>query len=155
MPDKKTIDQAHFVFTTGKLIQDRVFQIQSKHLAGMGNNGRFGDLSMAQINVLMLIRRLEEVSLTQLADRLGVSPPSASAMVDRLVDKALLTREPSEEDRRRVVIRISPEALKEIQEIETVVFQSFVELVDRIGPKCATQWCEVLDTVRTVIMEDQ
>ena len=102
MPDKQTIDQAHFVFTTGKLIHDRVFQIQSKHLASMGDNGRFGDLSMAQINVLMLIRRMEEVSLTQLAERLGVSPPSASAMVDRLVDKALLTREPSKEDRRRV-----------------------------------------------------
>jgi len=154
MPDKETIDQAHFVFTTGKLIHDRVFQIQSKHLAGMGSNGRVGDLSMAQVHVLMRIRRMGEVSLTELADHLGVSPPSASAMVDRLVDKTMLTRKPSEEDRRRVVIRISPEALKEIQKIEQVVIQSFVDLVERIGPEYAQQWCSVLDKVRNVITED-
>ncbi|MFH1980662.1 MAG: MarR family transcriptional regulator [Pseudomonadota bacterium] len=153
MTDSITIDQARFVFTTGKMIHDRVFQIQVRQLAGMKKKERFGDLSMAQVNALMIIRTRGPLSLTQLAGQLGVSPPSASAMVERLVEKALVSREQSPEDRRRVVIGISPAALKEIMTIEDVVFQSFVDLVARIGPEAAAQWCAVLEKVRTVLSD--
>ena len=154
MPNDKAIDQAHFVFNTGRMIHDRVFQIQARHIAGMENKQRFGDLSMAQVNALMMIRARGPLSLTELAGQLGVSPPSASAMVDRLVDKGLVSRKQSPEDRRRVVIGISPAALKEIMAIEAVVFRSFVDLVERIGPDAADQWCAVLEKIRQVLNAD-
>lgn len=153
MADNTSIAQARFVFTTGKMIHDRVFQIQARQLACVEEKKRFGDLSMAQVNTLLIIRGRGPMSLTELAAQLGVSAPSASAMVERLVEKGLVSRDQSPEDRRRVVIRISPKALKEIVTIEAVIFQFFVDLLGRIGPEAATQWCAVLEKVRTVLAD--
>jgi len=151
--DSQTLAQAHYVFSTGRLIHDRVFQIQARQIAGIDKKKQFGDLSMAQVNALMIIRKQGPMSLTELAVALCVSPPSASAMVERLVDKGLVTREQSPEDRRRIVIRVSPTALEEIMSIEEVVFQAFVDLVERIGPKVAEQWCGVLEKISEVLTE--
>ena len=97
----RALAQAKYVFSTGRLIHDRVFQIQARQIACMGKKKKFGDLSMAQVNTLMTIRKRGPMSLSELASDLCVSPPSASAMVDRLVEKGLVTREQSPEDRRR------------------------------------------------------
>ncbi len=151
--DPQILAQAQYVFSTGRLIHDRVFQIQARQIACMGKKKQFGDLSMAQVNTLMIIRKRGPMSLTELAGALCVSPPSASAMVERLVDKGLVEREQSPEDRRRVVIRVSPGALKEIVVIEEVVFQAFVDLVERIGPEATEQWCGVLEKISRVLTE--
>jgi DNA-binding MarR family transcriptional regulator len=71
-------------------------------------------------------------------------------MVDRLVEKGLLSREPSREDRRKVLVSVSPEALQKIDTIEESILQSFVDLVEKIGPKTARMWCQVLKRVREV-----
>ena len=149
----RALAQAKYVFSTGRLIHDRVFQIQARQIACMGKKKKFGDLSMAQVNTLMTIRKRGPMSLSELATDLCVSPPSASAMVDRLVEKGLVTREQSPEDRRRVVIRVSPEAMKEIVTIEEVIFQAFVDIVERVGPEVAEQWCAVLDKVSKALAE--
>ena len=49
-------------------------------------NDRFGELSAPQMNMLLMIRVRETVSVTELAALLNVSPPSVSTMVDRLVE---------------------------------------------------------------------
>jgi DNA-binding MarR family transcriptional regulator len=69
-------------------------------------------------------------------------------MVDRLVEKGLLSREPSRKDRRKVLVSVSPEALKKIDTIEETILHSFVDLVEKIGPKTAQMWCQVLKKVR-------
>ncbi len=38
MTKKEALEQARFIFTTGKLIQDRIFRIQASHLEAEGKN---------------------------------------------------------------------------------------------------------------------
>jgi DNA-binding MarR family transcriptional regulator len=44
-----------------------------------------------------------------LAEHLGVTPPTSSASVERLVKLGLVTRAPDPEERRRAVLKISRE----------------------------------------------
>lgn len=147
-------EQARYIFTTGKLIRDRVLQIQNAHLAARGEDCAFADLSLKQIQVVLMVGKQESVSIKELAALLSVSPPSASTMVDRLVERGILVREPSPEDRRRVVIRVSPKAREEMDKMEEVLLQTFVDVVNRIGPETAGKWCEVLAVVKSVLEED-
>ncbi len=133
------------------MIRDRIFKTQTSHLAACGKSEALGDLSVPQFHAIMMVRTLGQASMTDLSDRLGVSPPSASAMVDRLVEKGILTREHSDEDRRKVVVSISPEAMKAIEGVEETILRSFVELVEKIGPETARKWCEVLERVNSVL----
>jgi DNA-binding MarR family transcriptional regulator len=144
--------QARYIFTTGKVIHDRILKIQSNQLAS-DNCGDFGELSVSQLHVIRLIRKHGALAMSELAGLLGVSPPSASTMVDRLVEKGVLSREHSTEDRRKVVVRISPESAKNIESVEGTILQLFEDLVEKLGPETTRQWCRVLKHINAVLSD--
>jgi DNA-binding MarR family transcriptional regulator len=62
------------------------------------------ELSIPQFRALNFVNRCPEASLSQLADHLGVTLPSASKLVDGLVNGELITRCDSATDRRRLML---------------------------------------------------
>lgn len=154
MRESETLTQAKYIFSTGKMIRDRIFRVQTTHLAACGKSNALGDLSVPQFHAIMMVRTLGQVTMTELSDSLGVSPPSASAMVDRLVERGILTREHSDKDRRKVMVRVSSEAMEDIKGVEETILRLFVELVEKIGPETARKWCEVLERVKLVLQND-
>ena len=153
MQNEAAIKQARYIFTNGKLIHDRIMQIQNRYLASCDDD-RISDLSISQLHVVRIVWENAELSMRELADLMAVSPPSASAMVDRLVEKNVLCREHSTRDRRKVVVQVSPQALEKAQAMETSIINLFVELVQKIGPETAQKWCEVLEDVKAVLAEN-
>lgn len=59
-------------------------------------------LTTAQLRVLFLMREQPGVTAGELAHRLGVTPPTISGIVDRLVKLGFVRREDDESDRRLV-----------------------------------------------------
>jgi DNA-binding MarR family transcriptional regulator len=145
---------ARNIFTTGKLIRNRVFKVQSRHLAAMGKKEAMVDLTAAQLQTMIMVHMRGKVSMNELSDTLGVSPPSTSVMVDKLVEKGILTRSHSDKDRRKVFVEISPQAVNVMVGVENAILQSFVELVEKIGPETAQKWGEVLEEVRPILEEE-
>ncbi len=153
MTDQATLDSARYIFTTGRMVYERVQRIAASACMSIAE-AKFKDLSAPQMNMIMMIRVRGAVSVTELAALLGVSPPSVSTMVDRLVERGLLTRRPSARDRRKVVIQVTPEAIEEIARVEAMILASFVELVEAVGAKTTRKWCEVLQHIKTVLDRD-
>ena len=149
MPEQKIIEQARYIFTAGKQLRRHIFSSVARAEA----EAHYGcpDLSMAQFNLLMAVQAAGEITGSELAGRLGVSPPSVSVMVERLVERGLLVRERSAEDRRKVVLRMSDEASIHFARIEEQVLASFVELVREVGAETAEKWVEVLQQVEQVL----
>jgi DNA-binding MarR family transcriptional regulator len=150
MVNNKTAEQARFIAKAGRKLKDHIFSIQS----GL-HNGRAscqgGELSMAQVQVLMTLQSCGKCTISNLAERLKVSPPSCSCMVDRLEDKGFLLRERSTEDRRKVVVRLSEQAASQAEQMEATVLGAFLDLVEKVGPETAQKWCEVLERVEQVL----
>ena len=144
--------QAALIMATGRLIRNRTLQLQSN---GSRRTGRpplpLGELSMAQTLALMAVKDHEPLPVTRLAELLAVSAPSASAMVERLVERGVFTRESDPKDRRRVMVCLSPEAKTAYDRIHNVILEDFVSLVQRIGPDMARKWCEVMLAVRATM----
>jgi len=65
------------------------------------------DLSVPQFRTLTFINRNPEVSLSHLADHLGLTLPSTSKLVDGLVNQKIITRHESKEDRRRLTLALT------------------------------------------------
>lgn len=153
MKNASTIQKAQYICNTGKIIHDRIVKIQSVYFAS-SQSGALNDLSITQLNAIKILWDSGEMTMSGLADLLGVSPPSASVLVDRLVEKGICCREHSTTDRRKVVVRISPEAEKIAEEITSNILQFFVDLVEKIGIETAQKWCDVLTHVKSVLSED-
>ncbi|HEU5382896.1 MAG TPA: MarR family winged helix-turn-helix transcriptional regulator [Ktedonobacteraceae bacterium] len=65
------------------------------------------DLSVAQVKTLLAIRDLKTSNIEQIASMLGVSQPTASHLVERVVQHELVLRTQDRQDRRRVVVRLT------------------------------------------------
>lgn len=146
--------QAALIMATGKLMRDRTLRLQSTSARGHARRNAFGELSMAQTLAMMAVKDFGPLSLTALASILAVSAPSASTMVERLVERGIVVREPDPEDRRRVMVRLSPDADAAYDRIHHFILEDFVRLVRRIGPETARKWCEVMVDVRQALSAD-
>lgn len=145
---------ARYIFTNGKVIQDKIIRWHTMQVVQGRSKSIYKEVTMAQLHTIMSIYNRGEVSMTELSDLTNVSPPSASVMVDRLVEKGILVRGHSHRDRRKVMVKISPKAIKGIQKIEEGILQSFAGLVENIGPETARKWCEVIEKVKTVLEKE-
>jgi DNA-binding MarR family transcriptional regulator len=147
MPTRLDMDQVRFIINAGKMIHDRIYKIE---LSDLGT-ADLSELSLAQLRVLRVVWEKGEVFMTELSELLKVSPPSVTAMVDRLVDKGFVQRTHSRQDRRKVVVRLSPQTVKPMDRVEENLVRTFTQLVLKLGPDTTQKWCEVLEKVMAVL----
>ena len=66
------------------------------------------ELTFAQARALFMLAARRELTVSQLAKLLDVGKPTASIMVQQLVERGLVTRTEHSTDRRHTIIRLSP-----------------------------------------------
>lgn len=76
------------------------------------------DLTLRQIQLLLVVRATPRATGQALAAALQVSTPTISGLVDRLAGRGLLSREPDTQDRRRVLLTPSPEGSRVLEDLE-------------------------------------
>src|SRR4030081_1463545 len=79
-----------------------------KALVGSTEDWRQLDLTMAQLKCLVVLYRSGETSVRGLADALGTGLPAASLLADRVVQAGLVVRRGDPDDRRRVLLALTP-----------------------------------------------
>jgi DNA-binding MarR family transcriptional regulator len=82
----------------------RFFFAQREHLPGGSC-----ELSPVQCHVLHLIDPQRPLAMSRLAEVLSCDASNVTGLVDRLEARGLVTRQPSAEDRRVRVLRLTPE----------------------------------------------
>lgn len=90
------------------------------------------DLTLRQLQLLLAIRERPGVTGQELADSFGVSTPTISGLVERLVGKELLTRHPDPADRRRVLLSLTQPARDILAEMESVGARVRDEVLGRL-----------------------
>lgn len=73
------------------------------------------ELSIPQFRALIFLDRFKGASLSGVAGHIGITLPSASKIVDGLVQRGLLTRRTSADDRRHIELRTTPEGQRLVQ----------------------------------------
>jgi long-chain acyl-CoA synthetase len=89
-------------------------------------------LSLQQYRALALLAE-GPAAATRLAERLTVSPPSVTAVVDGLVARELVTRAPDPDDRRRQHLALTPAGLALLLEADAAVTARLSEVAAHFG----------------------
>ncbi|MGH3134920.1 MAG: MarR family winged helix-turn-helix transcriptional regulator [Gaiellaceae bacterium] len=87
-------------------------------------------ITARQATLLWLVRRSPGLSLAELAAEEGISPPALSGHVDRLERAGLIERVRSNEDRRRVGLRLTDEGVRLLRRVRA---RRTTWLTDRLG----------------------
>ena len=74
-------------------------------------------LTLPQLRTIFIIAHNETSSVMQIAKHLGIGEPTASHLIDKLVQAGLVDRSDDPMDRRRAIVRVSPEGEKLIEKL--------------------------------------
>ncbi len=89
---------------------DAILQVEEKSLKHVGK----GELSIAEFHTLECIGRGEDCrrAVGEIAEALGVTVPTVTVCVNKLVKKGYVTKNRSEKDARIAIIELTPEGKK-------------------------------------------
>ena len=79
--------------------------------ATLMDDPEIGGITLPQVKALIYLYNNGERSMSELASGLAVSLPSASELVDRLIDRGLVGKSIDPADRRRVLIALTDPAI--------------------------------------------
>ena len=91
------------------------------------------DLTPLDVRLLTICRRMDECTATQLARMLPVDAGRISRVVNALVEKGLLRRRRQREDRRVVMLRLTPEGEEVIDDVTRNLRDYFARLTEGVG----------------------
>jgi DNA-binding MarR family transcriptional regulator len=92
------------------------------------------DLTITQLKALFILHAHQPLSLSALAEELGVSLASASALVERLVRLSLVERSEDPDDRRHVRLRLAAEGEGLLARLEDRALARLREGLERMSP---------------------
>jgi len=147
-------EQCRVLYETLGMLKVRTLRGSMRTWGGDGGHGDCTGLTPPQMHTLMAIRAWGSLTVKGLAEAMQVSAPSASAMVERLVESGTVTREQNHEDRREVLIRLTPKAVETLDQMDEHIMESLAELLARLGPEYAEKWFDVCRRIQEVCMDE-
>jgi DNA-binding MarR family transcriptional regulator len=113
-----------------KLFQEELLRMLPKFLrqATRKKNNIFsgGDISLAEVTVIEFLEEKVETNMSEIAAVLDLSFGAATSVVDKMVDKKLILRHRSREDRRKVLVSLD----KKGRETARKIFRFRKETID-------------------------
>ena len=132
-------------------ITARLARVTERAVGGLG-------LSLPQYRVLSLLDE-GSAAATALADHLAVSRPHVTAIVDALVERGWVERQPDPEDRRRVSHGLTEPGRAALAAADEAVEARLTGLLDQLSPTAARRaatglavWGDALDSARDAMV---
>jgi DNA-binding MarR family transcriptional regulator len=105
----------------------------------------FSELSMRQVLYMETIARLGHPSFSELAEALGITRPSVTALVGRLIRNGYLQKEQDGEDRRSFHIVLTPKGQAFTQVHQKTHQQIVTALISKLEPAEIEQFTALLN----------
>lgn len=110
-------------------------------------------LSRAQLRILVLLHQEGPASVGQLASALGVTLPSVTATVDRLVHAGYVQRADDPADRRRVINQLTTEGTALIRRLHEGKRTRLVAALERLSHEELSNFSEILAHLDAILSE--
>lgn len=108
-------------------------------------------ISMTQLHILHMLERHGQMPMSRLADVLDVSVSNATGLVDRMEERGLVARTRVPEDRRVVLVEISPAGLSMLGDAESLRDDMMRRVLARIDPAHMADIACAMADLRTAV----
>lgn len=109
------------------------------------------NLSPTQYNVLRILRRARETGLAchEITEKMITHDPDMTRLLDRLEQRKLLSRSREKDDRRVIRVRINPEGLTLLRQLDEPVRSAHKRQLGHLGDRRLRVLAKLLEQVRT------
>jgi DNA-binding MarR family transcriptional regulator len=124
VPDLRVDDAAPE--TQARVVEEASLSLVEMTLAALSTQPT---LSLLQLRLMLAIDRHGPLNLSALAERVDLSISSASRVVDRLVDGALVDRRPAEHSRRELTLSLTTKGRRALGKLRRPRVQSIARII--------------------------
>jgi len=119
------------------------------HLIRQGSkrSRRVTPLSAIGLRTLMFISSRKRVTMSDVADHLGVRAPTATSMINHLAKEKLVSRAATGGDRRIVLLQVTSKGRQEAQKVLERVGHKFNLLFQGLSAKDKNQFIKTLEKI--------
>jgi DNA-binding MarR family transcriptional regulator len=113
------------------------------------------DYSFSQAIILQTLLMHREFRMNDLARFLGLTKANASGLVDRLARKGLIARRQGKDDRRVVIVYLTPKGQKVARGLAKVQRQGLAKMMHRVRQQDLKVFIETLEQMAMGLSETQ
>ena len=110
-----------------------------------------GQVSFSQYFLLGHISSNESLSMTEIADKMTHTTAAATGLVDRLENLGYVRRTHGADDRRKVLVRITPKGLALVGRIRQDIVGKLSLVTGILEPKDQTTWLRIYEKIHAHI----
>ena len=127
----------------------RATDIHAKQLS------RETNLKTSQLLVIQTIDEVGEMTIGEIAASVNLAQASVTAIVQRLQDAGLLTRQRGDSDKRKVYVQLTPEGREVLERAPTALHDRFSERFSELADWEQMQMVAVLERVAAMMDADR
>ena len=109
------------------------------------------DIPQTQLFALMALQDMGECRLGELSQKLNVSAPTASGIVDRMVKSGYVIRDHDTEDRRAVKICLSSKGKKYAKHFRETITKRWSEVLGRLPEKDREGFLRIILKIKDIL----
>ena len=110
------------------------------------------DLTMAQLRLVMLLYQKKQMHVSEVAAIFGVTSATISSLIERMVERGVVLRQPDPEDRRAVICSLSPHGLEMMDGFSNTQQELLNSLLQELSVKNLRAYDELLVAFMEIIM---
>ena len=112
---------------------------------------RAAGLTAVQVRVLQIIAEKGHSTPKEIAERMGVSRATVTALIDRLEGKSLVTRQKSTLDRRQMILALTAEGMAALERAPDALQQRYVRRFEALPEWEQSMIVAALDRVAALL----
>lgn len=101
--------------------------------------------NITEIGALHFINRHERVSMKELAEFLEITPPSTTALTDKMIKLNILKRSYDKKDRRTIILSLTKKGIDMFKKAREEKIRIFKEMLSRINEEEKSQLSSILN----------
>ncbi len=146
-------DKVDFIVRTDGLLKDYIESVVVKAIKAEMPDDSFKKMTSNHIRAALLLRTIQPCSLKEFATAMRLSKAAASAQVDRMVKTGTVLREVNPDNRRELILTVSPALEAHVAHVHTRMIRWFGSIIDQLGLETFEKWHEVMVALNTVLKQ--
>ncbi len=108
-----------------------------------------GNVSFSQYCLLSFLREQAQLSMSEIAQRMGHTTAAATGLVDRLEKLGHLKRTHGKEDRRKILVQATASGAALVAEVRDDMISNLLKMMAALDPNEQKTWVQIYEKIVT------
>jgi DNA-binding MarR family transcriptional regulator len=106
-----------------------------------------GNVSFPQYCLLGFLREQKELTMSEIAQRMGHSTAAATGLIDRLENLGHVRRTHGRDDRRKVLVQITASGSALVAEVREDMISNLLKMMEVLDPEEQKTWLQIYEKI--------